>query len=477
MRKNWLISRRTCLQGLGVALGLPLLETMGWADPAKGTTVKPPVRLAYMYHPCGVHAPDFWPADPATFPLALPKNLESLRDVADQCLLLDGITHPENGRPYPPHVEELACWLTAWQPNHDHLGTIDIAISADQIAANSIGVYTAVPSLELGYRDNAASGLGEQGANNRYYSTGNYSSASQPLPVETSPANVYKRLFSSRQSKPRRNGGPTVDTGKFAATGAAPGEESLDRSMLDLILNGAKDLRSQVSVSDQRRLDEYLDTMRGLEKRVTAIERQQEEAARAKAESSKGGKNGKAANSNSPTIEVTIPTGSVKWSEHIRLMGDLMVLAFQTDLTRVCTLIASHVHAISYPEIGINDSHHDLSHTDNKPEKIAKLTKVDRINIEQYAYIVGRMKNLKEGSGTLLDNCIFMWGSAMDHGGHAFRRLPTIIAGRGGGTIRTGRHVKVKGNIGDLQSALLARVGVQLDKPIGCGTRLLPDLS
>ena len=474
MRKNWLISRRTCLQGLGVALGLPLLETMGWADPPKGSIAKQPVRLAYMYHPCGVHEPDFWPADPANFPVTLSKNLEPLREVADQCLLLDGIKHPENGKPYPPHVEELACWLTAWQPNHDHLGTIDIAISADQIAANAIGVYTAVPSLELGYRDNAASGLGEQGANNRYYSTGNYSSASQPLPVETSPANVYKRLFSSRQSTRRKSGGPAVDTSKFATTGEAPGEESLDRSMLDLILNGAKDLRAKVSVSDQRRLDEYLETMRGLEKRVNAIERQQEEAVRAKAGA---GKNAKAGLANSPPIEVKIPSGSLKWSEHIKLMGDLMILAFQTDLTRVCTLIASHVHAISYPEIDVNNSHHDLSHTDNNPEKIAKLSKVDRFNIEQFAYIVGRMKSLKEGSGTLLDNCIFMWGSAMDNGGHQFRRLPTIIAGRGGGTIRTGRYAKCNGNIGDLQSAILARVGVQLDKPIGCGTKLLAELS
>lgn len=477
MTKRWLISRRTCLKGLGVALGLPLLDSMGWAETPKGVSGKPPVRLAYMYHPCGVHEPDFWPADGATFPVTLSKNLEPLREVADQCLLLDGIRHPENGKPYPPHVEELACWLTAVQPNHEHLGTIDIGISADQIAANAIGAYTAVPSLELGYRDNAASGLGEQGANNRYYSTGNYSSASQPLPVETSPANVYKRLFSSRQSTRRKRGGPAVDTSKFAASGDGLGEESLDRSMLDLILGGAKDLRDQVGVDDRRRLDEYLETMRGLEKRVTAIERQQEEANRAKAAEAKGGKNAKAIPLSSPPIEVKIPPGSVKWSEHIKLMGDLMILAFQTDLTRVCTLIASHVHAISYPEIDVNNSHHDLSHTDNNPEKITKLSKVDRFNIEQYAYIVGRMKSLREGSGTLLDNCIFMWGSAMDNGGHQFRRLPTIIAGRGGGTIRTGRYAKCNGNIGDLQSAILARVGVPLDKPLGCGTKLLAELS
>jgi len=472
MRRNWQISRRTSLKGIGVALGLPLLETMGWADPPAGTAYKPPVRLGYFYHPCGVHMADFWPTDPATFPVALSKNLESLRPVIDQCLLIDGLRHAENGKPYPPHTEELASWLTAWQPNHARRDIIDINTSADQVAAQHLGLYTVVPSLELGYKDNAATGLGEQGTNNRYYSTGNYSSPTQPLPVEINPANVYKRLFSSRQSTPRKKGGPAVDTGKFAGSGPAPAEESLDRSMLDLVLGGAKDLRGQVSIDDQRRLDEYLDTMRGLEKRITAIERQQAAAARNK---DAGG--AKAGFTASPPIEVQIPNVKLKWSEHIRLMGDLMILAFQMDLTRVCTLIASHVHACSYPELGINDSHHDLSHTDNNPVKIGKLTRVDKFNIEQWAYIITRMKGLREGAGTLLDNCIMVWGSGMDDGGHHFNRLPTILAGRGGGTVRPGRHVKVKGNIGDLHTAILARVGVTLPKPFGCGTKMLAELS
>ncbi|MBA3937670.1 MAG: DUF1552 domain-containing protein [Planctomycetes bacterium] len=474
MRKPWLISRRTCLHGVGAALGLPLLEAMGWAETPAGGAVKPPVRLGYMYHPCGVYMPDFWPSDPSTFTVTLSKNLEPLRGVAGECLLLDGLGGPENGKPYAPHTRELAAWLTAWLPNHDRLADMDIAPSADQVAAARIGQYTVVPSLELGWRDNAASGLGEQGTNNRYYTTGNYRTATQPLPVETNPANVFKRLFSSRQSTPRRRGGPAVDAAAFAANGGAPGEESLDRSMLDLILGGAKDLRGRVGSADQRRLDDYLDTMRSLEQRVTAIERQQAEAA---AHARAGGK-APATGASSPPIAVKIPGGALKWSDHVRLMGDLMILAFQTDLTRVCTLIGAHVHSDTYPEIGITDSHHELSHLDNNPEKIAKVTRIDHLAVEQFAYIVGRMHTLKEGAGTLLDNCIMMWGSGMDHGGHEFRRLPTILAGRGGGTIRTGRHVKLKsGTIGDLHTATLARAGVTLPKPFGCGTRLLPELS
>lgn len=476
MRKNWLIDRRTVLKGMsGLALGLPLLEAMGWAEtPKAGGAYKPPVRLGFVYHACGVWIDAFWPKDPATYPVTLPPTLEPLREVADQCLLLDNVKGAEDGKPWPPpHCREISSWLTAAMPNRAKPGEIDLAISADQIAANAIGVYTPVPSLELAFRDNSATGLGEQGYNNRYYKVCNFAGPTQPLPVETSPANVYKRLFSSRQSRPRKSGtGPAADTSKFAVTQDGDGQ-SLDRSMLDLILGGAKDLRGNVGVADQRRLDEYLDSLRALEKRVDAIERQQAEAAREKAGR---GKNSKAGFTSSPPIEVKVPSGPVKWSEHMRVMCDLMILAWQTDLTRVCTLIGDHVHAISFPEVGVNDSHHEISHNDN-PDKPPKIMKVDRFAIEQYAYLITKMKSLKEGPGTLLDNCIVMWGSGMDQGWHSFKRLPTIIAGRGGGTIRTGRYAKANGNIGDLLMAILARAGVNVDKPIGCGTKLLAELA
>jgi hypothetical protein len=157
-----------------------------------------------------------------------------------------------------------------------------------------------------------------------------------------------------------------------------------------------------------------------------------------------------------------------------------MILAFQTDITRVGTLIASMNHGINYPELDFSDSHHDNSHHENTDQvKLAKIAKIDRFNLEQYAYLIGRMKSLKEGAGTLLDNTIFMWGSGLGNGhDHTHRSLPCIIAGHGGGTIRSGRHVqKCNGNQGDLLTALLARAGVQVAKPIGIGTKLLPDLS
>jgi len=478
MRKNWLIDRRTCLKGLGVALALPLLETMGWAETPKASGgYKAPVRLGWMFMPCGVSQGHFWPKDAKTWPTTLSPTLEPLRPVIDQILLLDGVDNVERS-PFDgaAHAIELSTWLTATKPNADKRDVINIAASADQIAASHLGLYTVLPSLELGTRKNEHTGTGQDGLNNRYYTTGNYRTATQPLPVEVSPGEVYKRLFSSRQSTPQKKGGPAVDAAKFARTGGGEVDDStsLDRSMLDLVSESAGNLRKRVSADDQHQLDDYLDSVRSLEKRVVMIERQQAEAAKMQA----SGK-GAASVQRSPPLEVKIPTGDMKWSEHVKVLGDLLILAFQADITRVGTLIASMNHGINYPELPFSESHHDLSHHEGKAEKLDKIAVIDRFNIEQFSYLVQRMKSLKEAGGTLLDNTIFTWGSGLGDGhNHAWQRLPTVIAGGGGGTIRSGRYVpKVTGNQGDLLTGILARAGVPMPKPVGFGTKMLPELS
>jgi hypothetical protein len=478
MRSNWLIDRRTCLRGLGVALALPLLETMGWADPPKGAAFKAPVRLGFVYHNFGVIMPEFWPTA-ATFPAVLPKTLEPLKPVIDQCLVLDGLDNLDHG-PFPgaAHGLELSTWLTATLPDATKRGEINIAPSADQIAAKQIGAYTALPSLELGTHYNGGTYISQEMLSGKYFNTASFRTANEPLPVECNPGNVYRRLFSSRQSTPQKRGGPAVDAAKFAAGASAPAgdEQTLDRSMLDLVLEGAKDLRGSVSLDDQHCLDDYLDSVRSLEKRVAAIERQQAEAARTK--SAKGTPTGDA--KRSELIDVQIPNGPLKWSEHVKVMGDLMVLAFQADLTRVVTLLPSgQDQGINFPELGFTDAHHAMSHHDRDQEKIDKVAKIDRFHMEQFAYIIGRMRSLREGPGTLLDNSIVMWGSGLQDGAtHGAKRIPTILAGKGGGTLRTGRMIpKVNGNTGDLLTAILARAGVTVEKPLGNGTKLMPDLS
>ena len=480
MRKNWLIDRRTCLKGLGVALALPLLETMGWAETPKTGAYKPPVRLGWMFMPCGVNPATFWPKDEKDWATNLSPTLEPLRPFFDDVLLLDGINNEVGFG--APHAIELCSWLTAESPNRDKRDQINIAPSADQIAANHLGLYTALPSLELACKpDGPGSEIRQEGLTNRYYQTVSFRTATQPLPMERSPAEVYKRLFASRQSTPKKKGnGPGVDAKQFAADGGAADESSsLDRSMLDLVRENAGELRKRVSVDDQHRLDDYLDSVSSLEKRVGAIERQQVEAAKEKAAG--GSSKGPSSIQRSPPLDVKIPTGNMKLSEHIKVMGDLMILAFQTDITRVGTLITSHDHGNKYPEAlgGAFDHHHPLSHHEGKKENLDKISKIDRFHIEQFAYLIGRMKSLKEGPGTLLDNVIFSWGNGLGDGmSHSLKRLPTVIAGKGGGTIRSGRYVpNIKGHQGDLLTGILARAGVPMNKPIGRGTKMLAELS
>src|SRR5258706_1695529 len=268
MRSNLLISRRTCLRGLGVALALPLMETMGWADKAAGAAYKPPVRLGFMYMPHGVIMERFWPSDPKTFLTAPPPILEPLRPVLDQCLLVKGITgvpiNPMNGA---PHALELSTWLTATLPDTEKRDVVNIAISADQVAANYVGAFTPLPSLELATMPQTHIEH-QEGLNEAYYSHCSFRGPTQPLPAEVNPRSVLKRLFQSRETS--------------KATAAETAADALDRSMLDLVLGGAKDMRAKLSIADQRKLDEYLNSARSAERRIAATHLRPLEASKPK---------------------------------------------------------------------------------------------------------------------------------------------------------------------------------------------------
>jgi hypothetical protein len=459
MKHSALIDRRTCLKGLGVALALPLFETMGWAEPARQKTVKPPVRLGFMYMPHGVIMDQFWPTDPEGFLSSPPPALASLVPVLDQCLMMRGISGvpimPFGGA---PHALELSTWLTATLPDSHRRNQINIAISADQIAANYVGGFTTLPSLELAtmpqtHKEN------QEGLNEGYYSHCSFRSATQAVPAEINPRSVLSRLFNK------------TDLG---ATGHAPGADPLERSMLDLVIGGAKDLRRTLPRDDQHKLDEYLDSVRSVERRIAAIEYRQKEAALEAAGVSVSKRNA----SDSPPIDVKIPLGD-KRSEYMEVMCDLNVLAFQTDTTRVSTYIGSTPNGVSYPELGFNDEHHSQTHHNNQPDKVDKVAKITAFNIAQFAYMIKKMASLREGDGTLLDNCIMMWGSGLEDGNrHSRANLPFIIAGKGGGTINTGRYLTdTTGNQGDLLTTLLTCAGIPLDRPIGIATKQLTEMT
>ena len=455
---NHLIDRRTCLKGLGVALALPLFESMGWAEPAKKKAAKPPVRLGFMYMPHGVIMDQFWPASPESFLTAPPPALQSLQPVLSECLMMKGISGVPIA-PYTnaPHALELSTWLTARIPDPDRRSQIAIAISADQIAANYVGHLTSLSSLELAtmpqtHKEN------QEGLNEGYYSHCSFRSPTQALPAETNPRNVLKRLFGMRDA---------------AAAGPAQQASALDRKMLDLVLGGAKDLRRTLPRDDQHKLDEYLDSVRSVERRIAAIEFRQKEAALEKAGVSATQRHAP----DSPPIEIKIPLGD-KRSEYMQVMCDLNVLAFQTDTTRVSTYIGSTPNGVSYPELGFSDTHHSNTHHNFEAEKVRKVAAITAFNIEQFAYMVKRLRSIREGDGTLLDNCIMMWGSGLEDGNkHRRENLPFIVAGRGGGTINTGRFLdNVRGNQGDLLTTLLGCAGVPLDRPIGIATKSITEI-
>ncbi|MYB54665.1 MAG: DUF1552 domain-containing protein [Acidobacteriia bacterium] len=451
MSRRALIDRRACLKGLGVSLSLPLMDAMGWADTGDGKAYKPPVRLGFMYMPHGVIMDQFWPADAESFLASPPPAFEPLRPILDQCLTMKGISGvpiaPFNGA---PHALELSTWLTATLPAADKRSEINIAISADQVAANHVGAFTTLPSLELAtmpqnWKEN------QEGLNEGYYSHCSYRSPTQVVPAETNPRNVLNRLFHKQDQ-----------------SGDATQVNALDRSLLDIVLGGARDLRQTLPTTDQRKLDEYLDSVRSVERRIAAIEYRQKEATLEKA----GVRASKRHATDSPPIEIKIPEGD-KRSEYMEVMCDLNVLAFQTDTTRVCTYIGSRPNGASYPELGFNDQHHSQTHHGNDPKMVEKVAKITEFNIAQFAYMVKKMHSLREADGTLLDNCIMMWGSGLEDGNqHTRENLPFVLAGRGGGSINTGRFLPdTEGNQGDLLTTLLVCAGIPIDRPIGIATK------
>ena len=443
------VDRRTFLKGAGVTLALPFMDSLASAAGTKAA--KPPVRLAFMYMPHGVIMEQFWPKSQEAFLNAQPPIIQSLKPIMDQCLMMKGISGvpiaPFNGA---PHALELSTWLTGRLPDADSRGRINIAISADQIMANYVGAHTLLPSLELAtmpqtWKEN------QEGLHEGYYNHCSYRSPTQPVPAETDPRNVLNRLFGKRGKE-----------GKVTQT------NPLDRQMLDRVLGGARDLRRTLAKVDQQKLDEYLDSVRSVERRIAAIESRQQEAAFEK----NGVSPSKRHATDSAPIEVKIPEGD-KRSEYMQVMCDLTVLAFQTDTTRVSTYVGSRPNGASYPELGFSNQHHSQTHYGKDQEKIRKVAAINKFNVDQFAYMVKKMHALKEGDGTLLDNCIMMWGSGLEDGNkHRRDNLPFILAGKGGGALKTGRFLSgIKCNQADLLTTLLACVGVPLDRPIGIATK------
>jgi len=438
------LSRRTVLRGLGTSLALPLLEAMqpavALAAPRKASG-RLPVRMAFLYSPNGMHMPDWTPsAEGSDF--KMPWILEPLADLRGQWSVLSGLAHKKanaNGDGGGDHARAMTTFLTGVQARKTSGADIHAGASADQIAARAIGKRTRLASLEIGAEAGAQSGSCDSGYSCAYSSTISWRSETQPVPKETDPRLIFERLF--------ENGRPEESEAARARRAA------VSRSVLDYVLEDANRLTQSLGVADQRKLDEYLSSVRELERRIDR------------------------ASKSAGSLGIKKPEEMpATYEEHLRLLADLMVVAFQTDQTRLATFVfANEGSNRNYAFVGVPEGHHELSHHGNDPAKHAKLRKINRFHVEQLAYLLTRLHGLKEADGTLLDRCMIVYGSGMgDSNRHDHEDLPVLLAGGGAGTLRPGRHVRfAKGTPAtNLHLSLLHRLGVAVDG-LGDSTGLL----
>lgn len=409
---NSRITRRTVLQGLGTAVALPMLESLSFAAPAAST---PPRRAAFLYVPNGVNMEHWTPKAEGKLG-DLPAVLKPLDAFKDSFNVYSGLALDKaraNGDGPGDHARAMAAFLTGRQARKTHGADIRAGISADQHIASVVGENTRFPSLELGIERGGSTGNCDSGYSCAYSHNLSWRGESTPNSKETDPKAVFDRLFGGNDPK------------ELAEARAK--RELYNKSILDFVNEDAKGLNKTLGTADQKKLDEYLSSIREIEQRIQ----------KAKA----------AANAPLPKPNMPAPSGIPKeYADHIRLMGDLMILAFQTDLTRVATFpFANEGSNRPYKFIDVPEGHHDLSHHGSDAKKLEKIKKINTFHIEQLAYIVGKMKSIKEGNGsTMLDNVMIVYGSGNGDGNrHNHDELPLLLLGKGGGTIETGKHVVI----------------------------------
>jgi hypothetical protein len=417
-------------------VALPLLEAMEpvWSLAADASRRAFPRRMAFFYVPNGVHMQDWTPTATGSA-FQLPHTLEPLAPYKNDLLVLTGLTCDKarpNGDGAGDHARAMAAFLTGRQPRKTNGANLRAGVSVDQLAASRIGQATRFSSLEIGCEGGRQSGNCDSGYSCAYSSNLSWRGEATPMPKEVNPRLVFDRLFAgntrteTRQSQARR--------------------DQYNQSILDFVADDASQLRARLGGSDQRRMDEYLSALRDLERRIIQSTRVELPGGHA----------------------VSRPVGVPgDYQEHIRLMTDLLVLAFQTDVTRVATFVyANEGSNRSYRHINVPDGHHDLSHHAGNREKQHKIRQINRFHIGEFAYLLQKLHAIREGDGTLLDNCMIAYGSGNSDGNrHNHDNLPIILAGKGGGTLTTGRHLVYPRDtpLTNLYLAMLERLGIQAD--------------
>lgn len=456
------LSRRTVLRGFGTALALPWLEAMSgnsgalssWGseiinpfDPTNGMgSVSHPAtttRMAFFFVPNGIHMPDWKPrlseeseqeeSDQRT-EFELGSMMESLAPLKEKLNIFGGLSLRNAdalGNGPGDHARSSAAFLTGAHPHKTKGANIRNGISVDQIAASAIGHLTKLRSLELGIEASAVAGDCDSGYSCAYTSNIAWRDEKSPLPKEVNPAAVFERLFGSPVEQETRQ--------------ALAKRESRRKSVLDFVSEDARSLNRQLGNSDRHKLDEYFYAVREIERRIVSTDKLDQ--------------------TESDALSFSRPSGvPVKFDEHAKLMMDMLVLAFQTDSTRVGTFaFANEGSNRVYRHLGIRDGHHIISHHGNAHEKQQMISQINQFHLELFSHFLTRLDRIDEGGRSLLDNSMILYGSGIADGNtHSHHNLPIMMAGSGGGQIATGRFIRCrkKTPLTNLYCSMLQRVGV-----------------
>ena len=430
---NKVMSRRTLLRGAGVSIALPFLDAM---TPAFGRTLPvPPKRMLYVYVPTGI-LPQYWTPTSPGKDFEYQRVMKPLEKYRKDVLVLTGLSANAVAAPMQDgsgdHARAVSSYLTGVRPRKTLGADLHVGTSADQIAARALGAKTRLSSLELTCESTRT--VGECDSYSCAYQTLSYKSETEPLIPEMNPRVVFERMFGdvdvSGSPRDRRN------------------EMLYRKSILDQTMQDVRRVQADVGSSDKMKLDEYFTCIRDLETRLAKAEQQ------SKIELPAG---------------VTAPPGVPSdFAEHAQLMFGVIKLAFQTDTTRVATFMLAREGGLRpYPEIGVPEAHHSISHHGNDPILVEKLAKIETYHVEQFAKFVGDLKNTSEAGGTMLDQCLLAYGASIaDPNVHDHDHCPTLLVGNTGSSIRMGQHLHFKQGtpISNLHLTMLDAMGVSTDK-------------
>src|SRR5215468_3521571 len=437
------IPRRTFLRGAGAALALPMLDAMTPALSAEGPR---PIRMCFIQVPNGImNLKNEW-APKAEGPLeGMTRTLEPLADHKDRLVVMSGLDNQTaaglNFEVGGDHPRACTAWLTGTHCKMTSGADLRAGISVDQIAAREFGKYTQLASLEVGLESPEVVGACESAYGCAYYNTIAWRNDTSPLPMENRPRAVFERLFGES--------GTTSPEVRMAL-------RAEDRSILDAILSDVRRLRGKLGGADRGKIDQYLEAIRDVERRMQLADKQGDREI--------------------PQIEG--PAGAPEvFSEYFKLMADLLVLAWQTDMTRVITFMMGHeMSGRAYPEVGFGDAHHPCTHHQGDSEKIEKTVKINIFHVKMLAYYLDKLRTTSDGEGSLLDHSMILYGAALsDANLHLYTDLPLLLVAGGIEGIKGGRHVKYpkRTPMTNLLLAMLDKANVPRVESLGDSTKRL----